>query len=184
MARIIFVLIIAGICFGVFFEKPKESPELPKKEVLRAPTKWEVAMQRALPKIINNYKEDVEEAGRKFNVNPDIIVAILVVESMGDPYALSSKGARGCMQTLPSTDVEINMQGHDSFDCPTSIMKGTKYLTVLRGRYGLTDPYQAIVAYSDGPTRVKNYTEEEILNKSYLWKIRAVMRKIPEGTFL
>lgn len=169
---------------GIFFEKTKTLPELPKKEASRVPTKWEVGMQRSLPKILRNYKNDVEKAGRKFNVNPDIILAILVVESMGDPYALSSKGARGCMQTLPSTDVEINMHGHDSFDCPTSIMKGTKYLTLLRSRYGFTDPYQAIVAYSDGPTRVKHYTEEEILNRSYLTKVRAVIEKIPNDTFL
>lgn len=184
MARIIFVLTAIVVGFSMFFEKPEIVPELPKKEVLKVPTKWEMGMQKALPGILNTYKDDIEKAGRKFNVNPDIIIAILVVESMGDPYALSSKGARGCMQTLPSTDAEINMQHHDSFDCPTSIMKGTKYLTLLRKRYGLTDPYQAIVAYSDGPTRVKHYTEEEILNRSYLSKVRAVMGKIPDDAFL
>lgn len=188
MIRIIFAfaIIIAGLV-SIFVILTKYQHSAPvdsgKKEESYVPTKWERAMSKALPDVLDKYKADIIQTASLFNVNPNIITAIVVVESMGDKYAVSTKGALGCMQTLPSTDVEIQMEENDSFDCPTSIMKGTKYLTFIHDRYGITDLNRIIVAYSDGPNRVKKYTDEKVRDREYLWKVNMVMKKIPIGTF-
>lgn len=186
MVRINSLLIIIMMFFGLFFVKHQETEKVILEETLaqepapRVSEKWEQSVEMVLPKVLSKYKNEIKRAARLFDVEPEIIASIIVVESMGNPRALSPKGARGCMQTLPSTDVELGMHDRDSFDCPTSIVKGTKYLASLRDRYGITDSSRVIVAYSDGPNRTKKYTEEEVQNNIYLYKVNAVIDKIPD----
>lgn len=195
MLRIIFVFAVTVIIvsFGVFFKNHQESvvPERePKKPVLsKVKTKgvsarWIHYVRTVLPGVLNDYKDDIKEASILHDVDPKMVASILVVESMGNPHALSTTGARGCMQTLRSTDGDIDMYEQDSFDCPTSILKGAKYLSSLRDRYGITDPFRAIVAYSVGPNGVKRYTDKQVRNNDYFYKVRAVMKEIPNNTFL
>jgi len=58
---------------------------------------------RDFPEERRRLQSLVERAGSKHRVNPDLIKAIIKVESDFDPQAVSSKGALGLMQLMPET---------------------------------------------------------------------------------
>lgn len=189
MLRIIFVLTAIGIValdvLSVKQAEPKAVVEMQiqKAEVAGIPAPPEPVTDPVLSKVLHKYRDDIQKAADLHNLDPKIVTGMLVVESHGDPYALSEKGAEGCMQTLPLIDSEIGMVGRDSFHCRTSITKGTRYLAILRDRYGYTNPYHAVVAYNRGPGGAKRCTLDELRRDKYLNDVRAVMGKIPINTF-
>lgn len=183
MARTLLIFIIA-VCLSLFLAKHSNQANLAEKKV-EVPRKIKRIKHGAvLIRILRDYGEDIKQVAESYHHDPKIITAILVVESSGDPYALSSTGAKGCMQTKSSADIDIGMSDYDSFDCPTSIVKGAKYLARIRDVYGFANPYEALVAYSDGPNRAKEYTMEELRSNNYVHNVRAVMKKIPDDAFL
>lgn len=135
---------------------------------------------KASREVLAKYGENIKEASHEFQVNWKIIVGVVVTESMGDPYAESPAGAKGCMQTLPSTDEEIGIRGN-SFHCPTSIWKGAKYIARLRDHYKITPPAKVFAAYERGLKRVANYTQEDLIKSDYINKIAFVVENLPEN---
>jgi soluble lytic murein transglycosylase-like protein len=98
---------------------------------------------------------------RRAGFSPDFVLAVIRVESSGDPYAISSKGALGLMQLLPATgeavarSLEIVWKGPETlFDPVTNVRLGVAYLARLRARYGNLSV--ALAAYNWGPTRVSD----------------------------
>jgi len=161
-----------------------EAEVIPHKKLTHAlpqtTPEWERSVLAAIPKVLAEFGENIKKAGREYQVNHRLIVGVLITESMGNPNAESSTGARGCMQTLPSTDREIGIRG-DSFHCPTSIWKGTKYLSLLRDRYKLTPLIKVVAAYEKGPNRVVNYTQRDLLESDYLNKVAFVVEHLPKN---
>ncbi|MDH4260497.1 MAG: transglycosylase SLT domain-containing protein, partial [Gammaproteobacteria bacterium] len=49
------------------------------------------------------YDSIIEAAATQSSVHPELLRAVIVVESGFDPDALSAKGARGLMQLMPAT---------------------------------------------------------------------------------
>ncbi len=96
----------------------------------------------------------IEKAGKKFRIDPDIIRAMIMKESGGNPKAVSRAGAKGLMQL---TDPVIKMYGvKDPFDPKENIMAGAKYLRYLLDRYN-GDKKLALAAYNAGPTAVDRW---------------------------
>jgi soluble lytic murein transglycosylase-like protein len=100
----------------------------------------------------------VREA-RAHNLEPDLVIAVIEVESAGYHLAVSHVGAMGLMQLLPSTAEElagkhgIAWHGDDTlFDPTTNVKLGTAYLRQLADRYG--DVSIALAAYNWGPGRI------------------------------
>jgi len=100
----------------------------------------------------------VREA-RARRLDPDLVLAVIEVESGGYHLAVSSVGAMGLMQLLPSTGEElagklgIDWHGDDTlFDPTTNVKLGTAYLRELADRYG--DVNIALAAYNWGPGRI------------------------------
>lgn len=145
----------------------------------RTSQQWEKSALEAIPKVLAEYGQNIKEAAHAYNISPKLITAILIVESMGNPFAKSSAGAMGCMQTLPSTDMDMGITG-DSFDCPTSIWKGTKYLAHLRDNTHLTPRHKIIAAYEQGPERVRNYSKKDLVESEYLNKVAFVVEHLPK----
>ena len=60
------------------------------------------------------YREIVEAAARRYNVDADLISSVIAVESNFEPKAISRKNARGLMQLLPETAARFGV--HNIFD--------------------------------------------------------------------
>jgi len=89
-----------------------------------------------------------------------LIRAVVVTESGGDPRALSPANARGLMQITPITHIEAIRrfdlpQADDDklYDPDYNLMVGTRYLAYLLQRFD-GDLKLALAAYHMGPTAV------------------------------
>lgn len=101
----------------------------------------------------------VEEA-RTRDLAPDLVMAVIEVESAGYHLAESHVGALGLMQLLPPTGKElaerlgIEWKGPDTlFDPVVNVRLGTAYLRELADRYD-GDVNTALAAYNWGPGRI------------------------------
>lgn len=73
----------------------------PAQVIYKAP-KESKAVEKAPPINIEEIKEIVNEAGKEFHINPNLILAVIKSESDFNPNAMGSKGEIGLMQILPS----------------------------------------------------------------------------------
>jgi hypothetical protein len=100
-----------------------------------------------------SYDEHVREAAIRYGLDPNLIRAVIDVESRGDPRALSPAGARGLMQVMPATALGLGVPPHLLWDLRINVLTGTCYLRQQLDTFGnLRD---ALVAYSRGPETVR-----------------------------
>lgn len=102
----------------------------------------------------STYDTIINEASEKYSVPKDLIKAVIKQESNYMPNAISSKGAIGLMQIMPSTGALLGIEDKESLKDPyTNIMTGTKYLSQMLNRYdGRLD--LSLSAYNAGPNLV------------------------------
>ncbi|WP_372684078.1 lytic transglycosylase domain-containing protein [Burkholderia contaminans] len=87
--------------------------------------------KRAAPKsaIASSLADVIAEASRSFNVPPELLRAVIDVESGYNPKAVSDKGALGLMQLMPET--ARRFAGVDMFDPRDNVLTGARYLRFL-----------------------------------------------------
>lgn len=102
----------------------------------------------------------IVEASAAHRLDPELVMAVIEVESAGYSLAVSRVGALGLMQLLPSTGEEIAgkqgipWKGPDTlFDPFVNVRLGTAYLRELADRYA-GDVDLALAAYNWGPGRI------------------------------
>ena len=100
----------------------------------------------------------VREA-RRHAIDPDLVLAVIAVESSYHRRAVSRVGARGLMQLMPATGkalarkLELQWEGDASlFDPQLNVTLGVAYLGQLKERFG--DIEKSLAAYNWGPTRI------------------------------
>jgi membrane-bound lytic murein transglycosylase B len=92
------------------------------------------------------YASLFEEVGARYGIPPKVLAAIGYVESRFRTDAVSSAGAVGMMQFLPSTAASMGVDPGD----PASAIDGTgRYLRSALDRFGSLE--QAIASYNVGP---------------------------------
>lgn len=99
------------------------------------------------------YADHIATAAERSGLAPDLIRAVLQLESAGQVRAVSRAGAMGLMQLMPGTWREWRERlglGTDPFDPADNIMVGAAYLRFLRDRYGEAG---FLAAYNAGPGR-------------------------------
>ncbi len=100
------------------------------------------------------FDEQVEAAARQHEVSPDLVRAVITVESEFDQWAVSSKGARGLMQLMPATARRFGVT--NPFDARANIFAGTQYLRILLDQFA-GDVALALAAYNAGEHAVERY---------------------------
>jgi soluble lytic murein transglycosylase-like protein len=116
----------------------------------------------------------IDKASQKYGVEPDLIKAVISVESGGDPNALSPAGAQGLMQLMPTTAADLGVK--NPFDPVENIMAGTRYLRQLLDRYW-GNVRLALAAYNWGMGNLEKRPEAMPREtKSYILKVEHLYR--------
>ena len=96
----------------------------------------------------------VEQTASRHKVDPQLVHAIIKVESAYDPLAVSNKGAMGLMQLIPATAQELGVA--NPFDPQENIEGGVTYLRHLLNVFG-GDLNLSLAAYNAGEGAVRRY---------------------------
>src|SRR5439155_15997162 len=81
-------------------------------------------------------------------ITPELVLAMISAESVGDPLAVSPADAVGLMQVLPSTFAEL-MGDADPFDPELNMRAGSLYLSLALAAHG-GDVEWALAGYNAG----------------------------------
>jgi len=90
----------------------------------------------------------------QWNVDPNLIKAIIANESGFNANATSSAGAQGLMQLMPGTASGLGVT--NSYDPDQNVWGGTRYIKGLLDKFG-GDMKRAVAAYNAGPGAVEKY---------------------------
>lgn len=93
----------------------------------------------------------INEAAQKYNLDPNLIKAVISAESSFNKNAVSPCGAEGLMQLMPGTAASLGVK--DSFNSRENVMAGAKYLRQHLDEFGTVE--KALAAYNAGPGAVR-----------------------------
>jgi hypothetical protein len=100
------------------------------------------------------YDDLIAEHARANGVRPDLVKAVVQVESAFNPYAKSPKGAMGLMQLMPATVQQFGVR--NPFNPVENVRAGVAYLRQLLDRYQDNEEL-ALAAYNAGPGAVDKH---------------------------
>lgn len=115
------------------------------------------------------YREEIHHSALEHDLDPNLLAAIIHVESGFDPAAVSAKGATGLMQIMPETaEWAAGIMGFEAYnqdllfepDCNVKI--GSWYLSGLMVQFCDDDLAVALAAYNGGRNRVRRWLSEGI----------------------
>lgn len=121
--------------------------EHPANEIVPSPSPAAAQQDVDTPR----FAEIIAEAGRKWNVRPELIRAVIAVESKFNPQAVSKRGARGLMQLMPQTAKRF--AAGNLFDPRANVLAGAQYLRALLDLFD-DNIELAVAAYNAGEQSV------------------------------
>lgn len=99
-------------------------------------------------------KDIIDRAASDNDVDASLIQAVIKAESNGNRWAVSKSGAKGLMQLMDTTALEMGV--NNPFDRIENVNAGSKYLRMMIDRYD-GDLSLALAAYNAGPTAVDKH---------------------------
>ncbi len=112
------------------------------------------ATRTATPEYSSMYDSLVQEHASRHALRPELVRAVIQVESGFNPRARSPKGAMGLMQLMPATAKRLGVS--NAYDPAENIRGGCKYLRQLLDRYD-GDEQLALAAYNAGEGAVDRH---------------------------
>ena len=137
-------------------DSPQEGIPLAMSGTLEPRPTASLAVRQNLRFIQKHYGRDIEDAVKPLaHVTAAIMSMLVNIESHGDRYAVSPKGAQGIMQIDHVTQRELGMKQGDAFIPKKALPKGAGYLETLYNRFGNWP--STFLAYNMGPRNAQKY---------------------------
>jgi soluble lytic murein transglycosylase-like protein len=121
---------------------PRTVPALPVRSIFSTP------VSAGTPSL----DDLIHQTASRYRVDPQLVSAIVRVESEGDARAVSIKGAKGLMQLIPATAQRFGVQ--DPYDPRQNVEGGVSYLRYLLDLFG-GDVSLALAGYNAGEHSVE-----------------------------
>lgn len=97
----------------------------------------------------------ISRIANTYQLNPELVKAIVKVESNFNHKAVSPKGAKGLMQLMPATAKRFGVE--DIFDPEENITGGVKFLKYLFGEFGEENLDLVLAGYNAGEEAVRKH---------------------------
>ncbi|HEX7556424.1 MAG TPA: lytic transglycosylase domain-containing protein [Leptolinea sp.] len=102
----------------------------------------------------SSFESIIQQASSKYGVDADLVKAVIQNESAYDPSAVSSAGAMGLMQLMPTTAESLGVD--NPMDPAQNVDGGVKLLRELLNQFG-GNISNTLAAYNAGPSAVQQY---------------------------
>ena len=113
----------------------------------------QIASARGIPRE-SELREAIYKEAARYNIDPDLVFALVWQESRWDLRAVSPKKARGPFQLMPGTAARFGVR--DPHDPKEAARGGVAYLVWLLDRFG-GDVSLALASYNSGEFAVDAY---------------------------
>jgi soluble lytic murein transglycosylase-like protein len=134
---------------------------------------WLFAMSARLERYIQNPEDrftllrEIHREAMRADLNPDIVLAVIEIESRFDQYALSSAGAQGLMQVMPFWKKEIGRENDNLMQVSTNLRYGC---TILRHYLNREDGNLRLALARYNGSTGKNWYPELVLTAWENWR--------------
>lgn len=148
--------------------------DLKKDKELRTKLKYASSVNPA------EFEQLIKTCSDKYGVNSCLVKAVIHAESGYNPNAVSSKGASGLMQLMPSTAKSLKVA--DRFNPKDNVEGGVKYLRFLLDTFK-GDVSLAVAAYNAGLGKVAKYGGIPPYNetRTYVTKVLSYMKSYQDS---
>lgn len=132
------------------------SRPVPAKETMKIfPTVFLIFLMCARSLFADRkYDDIINDCAAEYGLDPSLIKAVIKTESNFNRYCVSSKGAVGLMQLMPSTADILKVKDRTSPE--ENIRAGSRYLRDMLSLFG-GDLSKALAAYNAGPSKVRQH---------------------------
>jgi soluble lytic murein transglycosylase-like protein len=149
---------------------PTAAPDAPDEDAVR------VTRPAASTSAYDRFESLVQEHAARQSLRPELVRAVIQVESGYNPRARSPKGAMGLMQLMPATASYLGVL--NPYDPADNIRGGTRYLRQLLDRYDGNEEL-ALAAYNAGAGAVDKYGKKIPPYRETVDYVRKISRATP-----
>ncbi len=134
---------------------------------------WLVAKSSQLERYLPDDKQrlnllrKIHRAAIQADLSPEIVLAVIQIESHFDPYALSHAGAQGLMQVMPFWKKEIGRPDDNLIDVDTNLRYGC---TILKYYLNKENGHLANALARYNGSYGKNWYPEKVLVAWEYWR--------------
>jgi soluble lytic murein transglycosylase-like protein len=148
----------------------------------RLPTKTSTILSKSAQEKLVVVKKLIYETSNKYEVNPELVEALIAVESGFDTQAISPKGARGLMQLMPATALLYGTKNLQDLHIPAkNVDIGVRHLKDLLKLHNGQIPL-AIASYNAGQSAVAKHGQRIPGYRETMIYVPAVLAYMARGT--